>query len=1112
MSLLLSSHYFSLSSKPPSHHRNNHRYNPRLLFPHLPQTLIFTLNPNKTPIYAAAAKPSTGDTKTLPKSAIQRIADKLRSLGFVEENPNSEISSGNEIDSKIGEVFVPNSRQIPIYRVGHTLDPSWSTPSNPVPKPGSGNAMVKLNELKKVAKKEWKEARYRAKEASETKVPSLAELSLSGSELRRLTTLGIKMKQKMNIGKAGITEGIINGIHERWRSSEVVKIVCEDISKLNMKRTHDLLERKSGGMVVWRAGSKIILYRGANYKYPYFSLDEASVGNSSENAMNSDDGKESHSSETSEIESSGQSSARVPGQSSLIAGVGSPDRVRLQLPGERELVEEADRLLDGLGPRFNDWWGYEPLPVDADLLPAVVPGFRKPFRLLPYGVKPQLTNDEMTILKRLGRPLPCHFALGRNRKHQGLAEAMLKLWEKCEIAKIAVKRGVQNTSSELMAEELKSLTGGVLLSRDKEYIVFYRGKDFLPAVVSSAIQERRKSRTPLSNLSPTISENDTSNSEGHASVRSQLGNVSPTIAENAASNSEGHASVNASENNKDQNTEIGLHERKTRSIEAAIVKTNRKLAMALDEKARAQKLLTELEQAEISSEAEIDKEGITEEEKYMLRKVGLKMRPFLLLGRRGVFDGTIENMHLHWKYRELVKIICGGWNIDEIHRVARTLEAESGGILVAVERVRKGHAIIVYRGKNYQRPASLRPQTLLNKKQALKRSIEEQRRQSLKLNVLKLSKNIQDLKLKLAEDNEALCGQTGQQLRPQMDVEEPVLTSAMSDDNNDHQKGHVSSVQDKLISIPNDTSEVADTSLILLGDTVQKEHTVRITHPSISAEPEVVEKPVLTSAVSEDNNDRQIGFVPPVLDKILSLPNDASEVVDKSSILSGDTVQIEHTSSYINPSISNEPEARFSGIFLPASSDSDKASRDGSLFNSTSYESDPSITVATQAMSKHIIFKDETISSARKEDVKALGPPTQGKITEKNPCAELVRARTLTNKERLLLRKEALTMKRRPVLAVGRSNVVTGVAKAIKDHFKKHPLAIVNVKGRAKGTSVKEIVFQLEEPNKVILYRGWGAGADRRSSSKEDRGTRAAKPSVSVSPELLAAMRIECGL
>lgn len=98
-------------------------------------------------------------------------------------------------------------------------------------------------------------------------------------------------------------------------------------------------------------------------------------------------------------------------------------------------------------------------------------------------------------------------------------------------------------------------------------------------------------------------------------------------------------------------------------------------------------------------------------------------------GRRGVFDGTIENMHLHWKYRELVKIITNENNIEAVHQVARSLETESGGILVAVERVSKGYAIIMYRGKNYIRPASLRPKTLLSKKAALKRSIEAQRRE-----------------------------------------------------------------------------------------------------------------------------------------------------------------------------------------------------------------------------------------------------------------------------------------------------------------------------------------------------------------------------------------------
>lgn len=86
-------------------------------------------------------------------------------------------------------------------------------------------------------------------------------------------------------------------------------------------------------------------------------------------------------------------------------------------------------------------------------------------------------------------------------------------------------------------------------------------------------------------------------------------------------------------------------------------------------------------------------------------------------------------MHLHWKYRELVKVISKEkYDIKEVENTARILESESGGILVAVERVSKGHAIIIYRGKNYRRPKTLRPKSLLTKREAMKRSLEAQRR------------------------------------------------------------------------------------------------------------------------------------------------------------------------------------------------------------------------------------------------------------------------------------------------------------------------------------------------------------------------------------------------
>lgn len=86
-------------------------------------------------------------------------------------------------------------------------------------------------------------------------------------------------------------------------------------------------------------------------------------------------------------------------------------------------------------------------------------------------------------------------------------------------------------------------------------------------------------------------------------------------------------------------------------------------------------------------------------------------------------------MHLHWKYRELIKIVVKAPNIEEVKNIALSLEAESGGVLVSVDKISKGYAIIVFRGRDYSRPSMLRPKNLLTKRKALARSIELQRRQ-----------------------------------------------------------------------------------------------------------------------------------------------------------------------------------------------------------------------------------------------------------------------------------------------------------------------------------------------------------------------------------------------
>ena len=99
----------------------------------------------------------------------------------------------------------------------------------------------------------------------------------------------------------------------------------------------------------------------------------------------------------------------------------------------------------------------------------------------------------------------------------------------------------------------------------------------------------------------------------------------------------------------------------------------------------------------------------------------------LASGRRGVFDGVIEGVRQHWKHREVVKVITMQRLFKQVIYTAKFLEAESGGILVSVDKLKEGHAIIIYRGKNYQRSLKLIPGNLLTKRKALHRSLEMQR-------------------------------------------------------------------------------------------------------------------------------------------------------------------------------------------------------------------------------------------------------------------------------------------------------------------------------------------------------------------------------------------------
>ncbi|ERN01418.1 hypothetical protein AMTRI_Chr03g147650 [Amborella trichopoda] len=656
------------------------------------------------------------------KSTMDQIVDKLKRFGFMDERKTGLDMERRPERGSVEDVFYAEPGVLPNSRGGLSLD----SPNGVLERE---NGEVRFP---------WQREVSVRKTRSRT---SLAELTLPASEIRRLTNLALRMKGRTKIKGAGVTQAIVDSIHKKWKSEEIVRIKCEGAPTLNMKRSHEILERKTGGLVIWRSGSSIVLYRGINYdvsdEKPAKKQTQVNRNfNRNGSAIDEVNGSFSESVSSRDLQ-------RFPEEK----GVNIENKTETEPPNKVNYEKEVDQLLEGLGPRYNDWAGCDPLPVDADLLPGVVPGYKPPFRLLPYGMRFSLGRTEMTTLRRLARVLPPHFALGRSRQHQGLAVAMVKVWEKSSIVKIALKRGVQNTCGERMAEQIKSLTGGTLLSRNKDFMVFYRGKDFLSPEVTEALLERERLAKAL--------QDEEENARLYATA-SIISDVSTTTAKEEPRFSGTLSETLEASARWGKNLDSEEKEKMIKAAEATrhaglVRKLERKLDLAQQKAMRAEKALAKVEEFLKPTDQSRDQESITDEERFMFRKLGLRMKAYLLLGKRGVFDGTVENMHLHWKYRELIKIILKAKNFGHVKNIALSLEAESGGILVSVDKISKGYAIIVYRGKGYKRPRLLRPQNLLTKRKALARSIELQRREALNNHISNLQKRVQTLKSELAQ-------------------------------------------------------------------------------------------------------------------------------------------------------------------------------------------------------------------------------------------------------------------------------------------------------------------------------------------------------------------------
>ncbi|KVG98784.1 hypothetical protein Ccrd_026034 [Cynara cardunculus var. scolymus] len=89
-----------------------------------------------------------------------------------------------------------------------------------------------------------------------------------------------------------------------------------------------------------------------------------------------------------------------------------------------------------------------------------------------------------------------------------------------------------------------------------------------------------------------------------------------------------------------------------------------KRAVARRKEERLVESLNKIEPKE-TSETTHDPEILTPEEHFYFLKMGIKSKNYVPVGRRGIYQGVILNMHLHWKKHETLQVIVKTFTPDE---------------------------------------------------------------------------------------------------------------------------------------------------------------------------------------------------------------------------------------------------------------------------------------------------------------------------------------------------------------------------------------------------------------------------------------------------------------
>ena len=237
---------FSFSTlNPPPPHRSFHKFPFRTLtFASLP-----TPKPNvsapwltKSPSPKRVTEPLTADdpihrtTPKQPQNAVERIVLRLRNLGLPSEEEEQEERQQE----------VPASTPAPATgdeRLSELLRREWVRPdAGLVGEDGEEEMMLPWErEEEKVVVVGGGRDEEGLKKRRVT-APSLADLTLEDELLRRLRREGMRVRERVSVPKAGLTQEVMEKIHKRWMKEELVRLKFHEELAKDMRKAHEIVE------------------------------------------------------------------------------------------------------------------------------------------------------------------------------------------------------------------------------------------------------------------------------------------------------------------------------------------------------------------------------------------------------------------------------------------------------------------------------------------------------------------------------------------------------------------------------------------------------------------------------------------------------------------------------------------------------------------------------------------------------------------------------------------------------------------------------------------------------------------------------------------------------